>query len=520
MRKILDRLSPRGLLLATLIASVLPFMLVELFPAQFYLVMDVPSYLVFHNITEFFSVMVSLSIFGVGWYAYDQSSDRHALFVSAAFLAIGLMDFMHTLSVFGMPAFYTPSSVDKGARFWILVRMFSALAFLGSAFVYAQSSRWWLSKTPLLVLALTVTGFAFAIVIFFPQYMPATFVPGVGLTSFKKDAEYLIIGLLLLATLAYWRRMSMTGDRQLVYYSAAFIVSIFSELVFVYYKSAFDTFNGLGHIYKIVAFYLIYKGIFTTSIKYPYVRLSEANAQLRIEIAERKQAEEALHESARYLRQLLNNLPAAVVVHGPDSAIRYGNPAAQQILCLNEAQLLGKTAFDPAWHFTREDGSVMPVEEYPANRVLAKRAPLQHYQVGIVRASGAEPMWAYVNAYPDLDEQGHLREVIVTFLDITELKQLQQQLKKYHAHLEDQVEQRTAQLAAANKELETFAYSVSHDLRVPLRAIDGFSLILLEDYHDKLDAEGQRVLNVVRDNAQKMGTLIDDILAFSRMGRK
>ena len=62
MRKILDRLSPRGLLLATLIASVLPFMLVELFPAQFYLVMDVPSYLVFHNITEFFSVMVSLSI--------------------------------------------------------------------------------------------------------------------------------------------------------------------------------------------------------------------------------------------------------------------------------------------------------------------------------------------------------------------------------------------------------------------------------------------------------------------------
>jgi light-regulated signal transduction histidine kinase (bacteriophytochrome) len=76
-----------------------------------------------------------------------------------------------------------------------------------------------------------------------------------------------------------------------------------------------------------------------------------------------------------------------------------------------------------------------------------------------------------------------------------------------------------SQHAAALKELEGFAYSVSHDLRAPLRAIDGFSRILLEDYADKLDPEGQRVLNVVRDSTVKMGRLIDDILAFSRAAR-
>ena len=74
-------------------------------------------------------------------------------------------------------------------------------------------------------------------------------------------------------------------------------------------------------------------------------------------------------------------------------------------------------------------------------------------------------------------------------------------------------------LEGANAELETFAYSVSHDLRTPLRAVDGFSRILIEDYAPKLDAEGQRIINVVREATKKMAQMIDDILAFSRAGR-
>lgn len=105
-------------------------------------------------------------------------------------------------------------------------------------------------------------------------------------------------------------------------------------------------------------------------------------------------------------------------------------------------------------------------------------------------------------------------------LDITEKKKLDEVLRDYTARLEKEVKSRTAQLEATNKELESFSYSVSHDLRAPLRAIDGFSGIILQDYKDKLDEEGKRLLNVVRDNTQKMGRLIDDILAFSRAGRK
>lgn len=100
------------------------------------------------------------------------------------------------------------------------------------------------------------------------------------------------------------------------------------------------------------------------------------------------------------------------------------------------------------------------------------------------------------------------------------LRESQESLQGLNADLEKRVEERTSKLKEANKELEAFSYSVSHDLRAPLRAIDGFSRILVEEFADKLDEDGKRVLEVIRSNTQNMGRLIDDLLAFSRLSRK
>ena len=244
-------LQPKNILMGVFVASTLPFLAVEFFHHWLYHVMDTSGYLVFHNITEFFSIMVSLSIFGVGWYTYDQSRDKHILFLSATFLVIGLMDFMHTLGFVGMPAFITPNSATKASQYWIAVRVFDASAFLASAFIYPDRPLRWLSKHTLMTAAIAIPALVFTCVTFFPEYVPATFIQDVGLTPFKKNTEYFIICLLILALAAYWKRLSKTGDRRLVYYLAAFIICIFSELVFTVYKSNFDTYNVLGHIYKV-----------------------------------------------------------------------------------------------------------------------------------------------------------------------------------------------------------------------------------------------------------------------------
>ncbi|WP_240905607.1 PAS domain S-box protein [Thiorhodococcus mannitoliphagus] len=137
--------------------------------------------------------------------------------------------------------------------------------------------------------------------------------------------------------------------------------------------------------------------------------------------------------------------------------------------------------------YTRKDGSRVPVELY-AHEMLSALGEVDYY-------------YAFVT-------------------DITERKQRQEAVQRMNTELEERVQARTAELAAINKELETFTYSVSHDLKAPLRGIDGYSRLLLEDHLDQLNEEGQLFLRNVRQGVEQMGELIEDLLAYSRMERR
>lgn len=133
---------------------------------------------------------------------------------------------------------------------------------------------------------------------------------------------------------------------------------------------------------------------------------------------------------------------------------------------------------------------------------------------------GGDEIWADLFVSPIRNEDGSYQYSLALVSDITTRKEIDEKLNNINVELEQKVQERTQELREANKELEGFSYSVSHDLRAPLRAVNSFAKILEEDYGDKLDQEGKDTINIIKENASYMGQLIDDLLQFSRLGRQ
>ena len=142
----------------------------------------------------------------------------------------------------------------------------------------------------------------------------------------------------------------------------------------------------------------------------------------------------------------------------------------------------------------------------------------EQYESKLRRRDGGV-LWALTSATPLNDENGKLVGSLTMVADITKLKEAEERLLQLNAELEERIASRTADLITLNREMEAFSYSVSHDLRAPLRGIDGFSQALLEDHADQLDEDGRNLLGRVRAAAQRMATLIDDLLNLSRISR-
>lgn len=226
------------------------------------------------------------------------------------------------------------------------------------------------------------------------------------------------------------------------------------------------------------------------------------------DISEVHRTETRLTEANRFLDSLIENLPVMVVLKDADtlSFVRH-NRAFEKFIGISRERLEGHTARDL---FSQEEADFIIAKDREA-LAAGKLVEIQQS----IRTPHMGVRMFHTMKMPIRDEQGKPQYLLAISADITERKRAEQSVHDLNAELAGKAEQ----LLATNKELESFSYSVSHDLRAPLRAIDGFAMMVEEDYAERLDDEGRRYLSVIRENSKRMGMLIDDLLAFSRLSR-
>lgn len=290
----------------------------ELLPAE--------DYLTFHIAVEAVAIAVAAMIFGVGWHAAGERGSFFLMMLSSAFLAVGLLDLAHLLSFPGMPPFFTASGVEKGIDFWLAARFTAGAALLiAVALPPWQTAQSW--RYLALALALCWTGLVYWLVLAHEDWLPATFVAGQGLTSFKISAEYLIITLHAVAALVVLGRHGKSPYYGARWVFSALVVMIASELFFTLYLQVNELNHLLGHLSKFVAYALLYRGIFVVAVKQPYRELAAS--------------EKTVRESEVRLRMMFEAAPDAVFLLDDAGRICLVNAMAERIFGYSQQEMLG-----------------------------------------------------------------------------------------------------------------------------------------------------------------------------------
>ncbi len=226
-----------------------------------------------------------------------------------------------------------------------------------------------------------------------------------------------------------------------------------------------------------------------------------------------QQSQARLEASEGRLRALVTTIPDLVWLKDMDGVYLSCNSVFERLFGAKEAEIVGKTDHDFV------DRDLADFFRDNDRKAMEKGGPSINEEWLTFAEDGRQGLFETIKT-PVLDAHGHLVGVLGIAREVTQARESQEALRRLTQELEQRVAERTAELEALNRELEAFSYSVSHDLKAPLRSIDGYSQLLHEDYRGCLNEEGQLFLQRIRQGVTQMYGLIEDLLAYSRMERR
>ncbi len=319
-----------------------------------FLSLTIYNYLLFHTLAEIFSIVIGFAIFIIAWNSRQFIDNNYLIFIGVGYLFIAFLDLMHTLSYKGMNIIVYGANVST--QLWISARFLEAITLLVAPLFIRRKLKYHFELLFYLISTLIIL-----LSIFYWNIFPVCYT-GTELTMFKIISEYIIIALLISSIFLLFRFKAEFSKRVITLLISSIIITAIGEIFFTLYRDVYSLFNLLGHLFKIISFFLVYKALIETGLKKPY---------------------DLLFRRLKRSRDLL-------------------------------------------------------------------------------------------------EDKSHKLELI-------------------------------------NKDLKSFAYTLSHDLKGPLRRIDGYSYSLQDEYSQNLDSEGNKFLKNIRDSVKKMSQIINDILKISQI---
>ncbi len=499
------------------------------------------QFLLFHALGEIFSIVIAGSIFMLARVTQESTGNGAVRLLGAASLSIGMIDLLHTLAYPGMGSIAEFDSGNTATQLWISARFLQA----GTLTIVPLIVRKRVPFTYTTLAYLSISAFLLYL-IFATDRFPQTFIEGEGLTDFKVSAEYAIIALLATGGIFLWLKRDAFDARVRNMLFAAVGISILSEYFFSAYREIDDPANAMGHYLKIVAFFFIYKALFDTSVREPtailFRDLSEAQRRQKLENRIIVSANRILETFVRESDTQMYDKVLAVIQEetGSETGIFGYIDESGVLICptlskmLDTCEIGGKCIEYPPDRWKGTWGNALRLKRtivtnepssVPDNHVaiinnLAVPILFHENPIGLFNLANkpegfTEADRAFVTSLAE-----RIAPILYAWIQkelrnrerMTAEKILSESALRYKHLAED--------LSAANQELESFSYSVSHDLRSPLRAIKGFSGFLLEDYSAQLDDTGKDYLNRIIKGSERMDRLIDDMLHLSRVSRQ
>jgi sigma-B regulation protein RsbU (phosphoserine phosphatase) len=295
-------------------------------------------FLTWHLFLEFSSIVMSFSVFAITYYTYEESNRLRSIIIACTFLAVSLLDLFHTFSYKGMPVFLTEASPDKATAFWTLARLTMSIGLFIATLIPCEKKVKRSQQGLWAVMTIIYSVYWLLSVSYHIDLFPPLFIEGQGLTPLKIYLEYSVVFIQVI-TAALFFVAFIKGDCEdigHIHVVRALVFSIFSEIAFTRYNNVYDTYNYLGHLYKIVAYYILFRALFVQNVQKPYQDLRTAERKLSVYVDnleqlvairtdEITQANRSLMRNLDYAKNiLLALLPASFpVIKGTEFAAKY-----------------------------------------------------------------------------------------------------------------------------------------------------------------------------------------------------